>query len=64
MFSKKTRNYGIAMQRLVLQRLCGLCWQARFFDCALRSVEKYSEKAECDHLNSEAVKNSTGRDFG
>jgi len=29
-----------------------LRWQARFFGCALRCVEKYSVKAECDHLNS------------
>jgi hypothetical protein len=36
----------------VLQRPCGLRWQARFFGCALRCVEKYSVKAECDHLNS------------
>jgi len=64
MFAKKTRNYGIAMRSVVLQRLCGLCWQGRFFDCALRSVEEYSEIADYDHLNSEAVKNSTGRDFG
>jgi len=40
------------MKSLVLQRLCGWCWQARFFACAPRNVEKYSGKAGCDHLNS------------
>jgi hypothetical protein len=64
MFANKTRNYGIALQRLVLQRLRGSCWQTRFFDCALRSVEEYFGKAKCDRLNSEAVKNSTAPDFG
>jgi hypothetical protein len=40
------------MRILLLHRLCGWCWQARFFDCVLRSVEEYSEMADYDHLNS------------
>jgi REP element-mobilizing transposase RayT len=30
---------------------CGLMWQPRFFDRALRTVRKYHEKVEYIHLN-------------
>ena len=53
-FDKKTRNYGIAMRSLVLHRLYGWRRQAPSFDCALRSVEEYSEEAEFDQLNPAA----------
>jgi hypothetical protein len=38
------------MRSLVFQKLCGWRRQAPPFDCALRRVEKYSEKAEYDQL--------------
>ncbi len=39
------------MQSLVLRRLCGWRWQAPSFDCALRSVEEYSDKPKYGMLN-------------
>jgi hypothetical protein len=50
-FANETRDYGIAMRRLLLHRLCGWCRQAPSFDRALRSVEEYSEKADNDQPN-------------
>ena len=43
------------MQSLVVQRLCGFCWQVRFFDRALRSVKQYYKKVEYIHLNPEGA---------
>ncbi len=33
------------------RRECGLLWQPRFFDRALRTVREYHEKVEYIHLN-------------
>ena len=33
------------------RRECGLLWQPRFFDRALRTVREYHEKVEYLHLN-------------
>jgi hypothetical protein len=52
MFSSSSRHVEPVAQSLVLQRLGGLCWQVRFFDCALRGVDEYSEEAEYDQANS------------
>jgi hypothetical protein len=41
-----------AAQRLVLQRFCGLWWQAQFSGCAVLWADECSEEAWCDHLNS------------
>jgi hypothetical protein len=60
------------MQSLVLQRLCGWRRQAASFDCALRSVEKYYEKAGYGQLNpatagllkrAEVWQRSSGHDY-